>query len=85
MYEAGEGVWVLSYGWCSPQHPDPTGHRLRCIQNFFKRANPRSGTFFGGVVEFQLEWERQQGLFWDCASAATALPVDRVSDRPPLR
>jgi len=55
------GVVVVSYGWLSKKHPDPTGFHIRVLQKYLKKQT----TFLSGLKDC--------GVFWDFAS----IPQDR--------
>lgn len=54
---------VLSYGWLTPRHPDPTGFYLRQVQSFLKKHISFFQRYLDGSYDFP-----DYGLFWDFGS-----------------
>jgi len=55
LFGESGAVIVISYGWLSKAHPDPTGHHMRAVQKYLKKHMAMSS-------------HRDCGVFWDFAS-----------------
>jgi len=62
LFDELYGVIVISYGWLSKKHPDPTGFHMRTILRYLRKHTAQFDWF--GYEDY--------GVFWDFAS----LPQD---------